>query len=135
VDLGLYDEVLGYDELGRLSAPGGAVLVDFAGDPALVDALRERLAGELARSILVGFTHDRQALHGPDEEFFFAPDEIVRRGRGFGQRLAEAWREFAPVAERVLRIERITDGDELLRVYRGLLEGRADPGTGYVVSL
>ena len=50
-------------------------------------------------------------------------------------RYAQAWQGFAPVAARAMRIERITGGDGLLRVYRELLEGRADPAAGYVVSL
>ena len=139
-DLGLYDQVLAYDDLSGLEAGGGAVLVDYTGDPALSGAVRERLAGALAHAILVGFTHDREASDaaapaGPEQEFFFAPDEIVRRGRGFGLIYAEAWRSFAPVAERALRIEHVTDGDGLLRVYRELLEGRVDPAVGYIVSL
>jgi hypothetical protein len=138
--LGVYDEVLTYDEVSALRASGGAVLIDFAGDRAVVAAVHERLAGALTRSILVGFTHSRQESGepppaGPELEFFFAPDEIVRRGREFGQRYAEAWRAFAPVATRALRIERVTDGDELMRVYRELLDGSADPAAGYVVSL
>jgi hypothetical protein len=138
-ELGIYDEVLTYDELTGLRPSGGAVLVDFAGDRALVRAVQERLAGALARSILVGFTHSRResgiAPPGRELEFFFAPDEMARRGGEFGRRYAEAWRDFAPVAERVLRVERITSSEALTRVYRQLLEGRADPATGYVVSL
>jgi hypothetical protein len=138
--LGLYDAVLTYDELGDLEAPDGGVLVDFAGDRALVRGVHERLGDALMRSILVGFTHRRAAadeapLPGPAPQFFFAPDEIVRRRRELGLRYAQAWRDFAPVAERTLRIERVTDGDELVRVYRDLLEGRVDPAVGYVVSL
>lgn len=138
--LGLYDAVLSYDDLDELSAPRGAVLVDFAGDPELVRAVHERLGDALTRSIIVGFTHGAAAgnpapIPGPVPEPFFAPDEIVRRGREFGRRYAEAWRTFAPVAARTLRIERVTGGDELLRVYRDLLAGRADPAAGYVVSL
>jgi hypothetical protein len=34
-----------------------------------------------------------------------------------------------------MRIERVTDGDELVRVYRDLLQGSAEPAVGYVVSL
>ena len=139
-ELGLYDEVLAYDDLGPLDAGGGAVLVDFTGDPSLLDAVRERLAGALVHAILVGFTHDREASDavtpaGPEQEFFFAPGEIVRRGRGFAGAYAEAWRSFASVAERAVRIERITDGDGLLRVYRELLDGRADPAAGFIASL
>ena len=139
-ELGIYDEVHTYEELSALPGSGGAVLVDFAGDGTLVRAIHERLAGALARSILVGFTHSRQESGepppaGPELEFFFAPDEIVRRGREFGQLYADAWRDFAPVVARALRIERITDGAQLMRVYRDLLDGRADPAAGYIVSL
>jgi hypothetical protein len=34
-----------------------------------------------------------------------------------------------------MRIERVTGGDELIRVWRDLVEGRADPAVGYVASL
>jgi Protein of unknown function (DUF2855) len=138
--LGLYDAVLAYDELGELGAPGGAVLIDFAGDRALVRGIHEQLGEALMRSVLVGFTHgpaepDEAPLRGPVPEFFFAPDEMVRRGPELGRRYAAAWRGFAPVAERTMQIERVTDGDGLVRAYRDLLEGRADPAVGYVVSL
>jgi hypothetical protein len=39
------------------------------------------------------------------------------------------------VVERALRIEHVTASDELLRVYRDLLEGRLDPAVGYVATL
>lgn len=138
--LGLYDEVLAYDEVGNLSASKGAVLVDFAGDRALVRRVHEQLGDALKRSILVGFTHrqleaDEAPLPGPLPEFFFAPDEMVRRGRELARRYAVAWQEFAPVVERTMRIERVTDGDQLVRVYRELLDGRVDPAVGYVVTL
>jgi hypothetical protein len=138
--LGLYDTVLAYDELGELHASGGAVLVDFAGDRGLLRRVHEQLGDELKRSILVGFTHwqaegDEAPLPGPVPELFFAPDEMVRRGRELVDQYAEAWRGFAPVAGRTMHIERVTGGGELVRVYRDLLEGRADPAVGYVASL
>jgi len=116
------------------------VLVDFAGDRALVRGVHEQLGATLVRSMIVGFTHwqadaDEAPLPGPVPYFFFAPDEMARRGRELAERYAAAWRKFAPVAERTMRIERVTDGAELVGVYRDLLEGRADPAVGYVVSL
>jgi hypothetical protein len=138
--LGLYDAVLAYDELRDLRAPGGAVLVDFAGDRALVRGVHEQLGESLVRSILVGFTHwqaeaEEAPLPGPVLEFFFAPDEMVRRGRELARRYSVAWEAFAPVAQRTMRIERVSGGEALVRVYRDLLEGRSDPAVGYVVSL
>lgn len=138
--LALYDMVLPYPDIGDLGTPGGAVLVDFAGDRALIRRVHEQLGDRLLRSILVGFTHwqaegDKESLPGPVPEFFFAPTEMSRRGPELWQRYAVAWQEFAPVAERSMRIERATTGDELVGVYRDLLEGRADPAIGHVASL
>jgi len=139
--LGLYDTVHGYDELDSLPpSPGGTLLVDLAGDPALLGAIHHRLGDSLVRSILVGFTHQRsqpvaEPLPGPVPEFFFAPDEMVRRRRELGLRYAEAWRGFAPVAEASMRIVSIVDGEQLLRAYRDLFAGRIDPSTGHVVHL
>ncbi len=102
--------------------------------------VHEQLGETLVRSILVGFTHaqaeaDQAPLPGPTPEFFFAPDAIARRGRELVSQYAVAWEHFAPIAERIVRIERFTDGDQLVRLYQALLEGRADPAAGYVVSL
>lgn len=138
--LGLYDAVLAYGDLGDLRPEGSAVLVDFAGDRALVRRVHEQLGETLMRSILVGFTHaqaeaNTSSLPGPAPEVFFAPDEIVRRGRELGQRYDAAWERFAAVAERTVRIERVTAGEQLVRLYLALLEGKTDPAAGYVVSL
>jgi hypothetical protein len=135
--LDLYDRVLPYDRIGELELHR-ATLVDFAGDRRLVRAVHERVA--LERSILVGFTHrdaarDDAPVPAPEPVFFFAPDEIVRRGAELGARYAAAWPAFAPVVERTVRIERVRDGAGLERLWRALVAGRADPAAGYVVSL
>lgn len=137
--LGLYDAVLAYDDVRELRPRGGTALIDFAGDRAIVRAVHEHLGETLVRSTLVGFTHrraepDDATLPGPAPEFFFAPDEIARRGRELGPLYAAAWKRFAPVAERTVRIERVAGGAELVRLYRALLDGSANPAAGYVVS-
>jgi hypothetical protein len=139
-DLGLYDAVLAYGDIDRLSAPGGAVLVDFAGDRALLCRVHEQLGDALLRSIRVGFTHRRPAaedapLPGPAPTFFFAPAEMERHGRGLASRYAEGWEGFAPVVRRTMRIERVTGGEQLVGVYRDLVAGRADPAVAHVASL
>src|ERR671931_298379 len=120
---GLYDEVLGYDRLDRLDAGADVALIDFAGDWALVGRLHERLGPALRRSLLVGYTHRRGEAVGPPPSAvrYSAPAEIVRRGRSLATDYAAAWRAFAPVAGRVLRIERLSGGDALVGAYRALL--------------
>ena len=68
--LGLYDSVMTYEDIGKLRAPGGAVLVDFAGDRAVIRGVHEQLGDDLVRSVMVGFTHrsvggDDAPLPGP----------------------------------------------------------------------
>lgn len=139
-DLGLYDEVRAYDDLQDLDATRPTVVVDFAGDTSLLREVHERLGGALVQSIRVGFTHrgaerDGAPLPGPAPEFFFAPDVMAARGRELLPRFATGWTTLAPVLRRALRIERVAGEDEVVRVYRDLLTGRADPSAGYVASL
>ena len=138
--LGLYDEVLDYEDLDGLEVSGRAVLVDFAGNAALLRAVHERLGDALARSIRVGFTHrdaevDGPPPPGPAPEFFFAPQAMAAHGRELVEHFAAGWATLAPVLADHLRIERVRGADELLRVYRELLDGRADPAAGFIASL
>jgi hypothetical protein len=136
---GPYDLVLDYEELDRLEAPGGAVVVDFAGDREVLLGLHRRLGTSLRRSILVGFTHrglrPDGTLPGPAPEFFFAPDAMVRWRRELGPRYAEAWQGFAPLVDAMMRVVSISDGDQLRRTYHELLAGGVDPAVGYAVTL
>jgi Protein of unknown function (DUF2855) len=136
-ELGAYDTVLGYDELERLDPPRTAVLIDFTGDGTLVQRLHQRLGGSLQRTLLVGYTHRRgEAVAPPPSAVrYSAPAEMERRARSLATDYAEAWATFAPVAERTLRIERLSGGDVLVEAYRALFAGRADPRVAHVVSL
>ena len=135
--LGLYDAVYGYEAHEAL--PAASLLVDFAGDRALRHRLHEQLEPSLQRSVAVGITH-REALGsgssppGPQAEFFFAPDEMVRRGPGLGAAYAEAWSSFAPIAERALHIELVTGLEQVAQLWGELAAGRVDPAAAYVAQ-
>jgi len=135
--LGLYDDVHGYDELDRLDAGDDVVLVDFTGDWALAGRLHQRLGSSLRRSLLVGYTHRRgEGVEPPASAVrYSAPAEMVRRRRTLAGDYARAWSGFAPVAEGLLRIERLSSGEALVDAYRDLLEGRAEPGVAHIVEL
>ena len=49
--------------------------------------------------------------------------------------LGEGWRSFSASTDRWLRIVRGNGPAEVERVYRELLEGRAQPHEGHVLSL
>jgi hypothetical protein len=142
--LGAYHRVLTYDEVGEIDA-APSTLVDIAGSAPVRAAVHERLGDALARSITVGNTHWEAApaagdLPGPSPEFFFAPSRIARRtadwgADGLASRRDEAWAAYARWTEGWLRIERGVGAGAVESVYRSLLDGRADPAVGHVLTL
>ncbi|SEO77458.1 DUF2855 family protein [Trujillonella endophytica] len=145
--LGLYDEVLPYDEVAALPRDRGVVLVDMAGDPGIRAAVHETTREALRASIMVGATHWERAslegadLPGPQPEMFFAPTVAQERAADLGElpfarRLGAAWAEFATARlPQLVRFEHATGADALAGAYTALLEGAVDPRRGLVLSL
>ena len=150
--LGCYDRVVPYDAAGSLPQDRPVVYVDFAGDRVLRAALHAHFGDAMRHSSGVGASHwdakpaaDRTApLAGARPTAFFAPAQIAKRSAEWGadvfqQRFAAAWHAFT---DRVVDPERpwmtITDErgpDAVERVYRDLLDGRARPHDGRIVSM
>jgi uncharacterized protein DUF2855 len=143
--LSLYDRVVGYSEADSLPREP-AVYVDVSGDGAVRAAVHERYGDDLRHSAVVGATHFEQlapeearSLPGPNPQFFFAPDQVRRRtadwGReGLDSRFAGAWGPFVEWASGWLEVVRREGGEEIRRTYLELLDGDADPSTGYALS-
>ena len=141
---GLYDEVIGYDAVESLTIEGSAVLVDFAGNGALLGAIYDQLAGQLAHVLRVGVTHhDEQGkteLAGPLPVWFFAPDAATALigeigPEAFNTALAQRWAGFVVEADGWVTIERGAGAEALQRVWRDQVAGRAPPDKGYVLRL
>ncbi len=149
--LGCYDRAVRYDEVGTLDADMPVVYVDFAGDRVLRANLHRHFRDAMRHSAAVGSSHwdaeradDQDPLPGAKPVFFFAPAQIRKRtgewgAEGFQQRFAEAWHGFVArvaAAERPwMRVTHDVGPAAAERVYRTLLDGRADPVEGKVVSL
>lgn len=143
--LGLYDQVIGYDEVKSLPANVRSTFIDHSGNGDFISALHHHLGDQLGHSCIVGATHWNAGPHpaglpGPEPSFFFAPAEIAKRvaawgAEGFQQRLGEGWRDFCASTDGWLRVVRGNGRTEVERVYRELLEGRALPHEGHVLSL
>lgn len=143
--IGVYDEVLSYDELDSLPQ-GRAVYVDMSGDAAVRSSVHTHFGSEMAHSAVVGATHHESMgavpddLPGPRPTFFFAPDRVAKRGAEWGregleQRLAEAWGPYVEWTDGWLKIT-AGEGPEALReAYLELLDGRIDPASAHVLSL
>jgi len=143
--LGCYDQVVPYTDVSTLDASTPTVFVDHAGDPAVVTAVHGHFGNSLQHSGVVGATHwnagpPAQDLPGPTPTFFFAPSQLDKRTADWGpaelqRRLGEAWRRFVTFTGRWLEVVRGSGPAAVERVYREVLEGRAQPAQGHVLSL
>ena len=145
--LGLYDEVILYDDIETLVAAVPSAVVDMAGDARVRARIHGHFDGTLTHSCQVGATHweerdtdDGAALPGPAPTFFFAPTQMAKRnddwGPGeFNTRVGEALDVFLEGAPTWLTVERSAGPEAVERVYRDALEGRTSPDTGQILSM
>lgn len=143
--LGVYDRVLPYGREADLP-DATAVYVDVSGSGPVRTAVHRRYGSQLAHDMVLGATHweglgpTGDALEGPEPAFFFAPTQIAKRHEDWGQaeldrRTAEAWDRSAPWAAGWLRFEHAHGTDALASTFLELLDNRADPSVGHIVSL
>lgn len=143
--LGLYDQVVSYDDIASLKDTATSVYVDMAGNGEIIKTVYETLGDQLKAGILVGKSHwdssmDLSGLQGPRMNLFFAP-EIVRRRleewgpKGLQQKLGKAWAELVPKAQAWTQFE-VQDGPEgAEKIYQDLLKGETDPQKSQIVAL
>lgn len=143
---GLYDRVLGYDELGELGG-GAAVSVDFAGNGATLAALHAAVGDDLKYSCLVGVTDwqhrggfGARDVVGPKPILFFAPDHVATTiaelgPKGFQLAVADRWRAFAGDAAKLVNVEGVAGLADTIPAWVAAVEGRASPDVGVVVRV
>jgi hypothetical protein len=140
---GLYDEVLAYDAIGALAAEP-SVLVDFAGNAAVLRAAHERLGDALKYSCMVGATHvnarggSGERLPGPPPTLFFAPDHATATvnelgPKGFAEAVAASWSGFVAATDHFVTVDHRDGLEAARRAYLDTLSGTADPAIGIVV--
>jgi len=142
--LGFYDQVVVYEDLATAPIEEPVVLVDFAGDAALLRAAHERFGEALAYSCLVGGTHwegERGAgvMPGPKPVFFFAPDRIRKRATDWGpggldERHDAAWAPFVADAPRWLRVVEGAGPEAVAEAYAAAVDGTSSADEGRVLS-
>ena len=142
---GYYDRVVAYDEVRSVSGEPSSVFVDFAGNGAVVSAVHRELGERLGYSCSVGVTHwekmaPTEEVPGPPRSLFFAPDQARKRigdwgPAAFHARVAEAMQRFLASTAGWLRIVEGHGQAAVESVYRAMLEGKADPAEGHILSL
>ena len=143
--LGFYDQVLPYEDLKSIPADRPCVFVDHSGDGEVVNGVHHHLGEKLVHSCIVGATHWSAGARAPDlpgaePAFFFAPGQIQKRSQEWGpqvlqEKLGDAWRSFRDGSQAWLHVRRGAGRSDVERVYREVLEGRATPDQGHVLSL
>jgi hypothetical protein len=144
--LGCYDRVVTYDDLDALPVVP-SVVIDMAGNGAVLTAVHARLGDEVRHSMMVGKSHHDAAptgpVSGPAPQFFFAPSDVERRVAAWGpaeyqRRTTEAVREFVDASRQWLRIEhRFGDPagpDGAQSAWADTYAGRVTPDVGLVTS-
>ena len=145
---GYYDRVVTYSDAESLeSVP--TVVVDMAGNGALMRRLYDRLGEHIVYACSVGKSHwQGSAAPKPPEDgsggarltLFFAPDYAKSRmadwgSEGFAKRLAERWIPFLGDAAGWMSLGEPAGMSELLVTYNDLLNGRADPTRAALFTL
>jgi len=146
--LGLYDEVLAYDDVASLPADRPTVYVDISGSTRVRQAVHEHCTA-LRHSCAVGRTHWQEApssepVPDPQPEFFFAPAQAQRRAAELGRAkfITASGRAMAGFVARVAGAE-----DPMMTIvwhrgreaaeaaYRVVVDGQCDPQTAIMVAL
>jgi hypothetical protein len=143
--VGYYDRTVEYDDIASLPADRPSVFVDMAGGGRVLGDVHRHFGDSLKQSCLVGATHWEESappadLPGPAPTFFFAPDRVVKRRADWGPggldaRVSSAWTKFLESVDGWLTIVERRGRDELEATWLEVLEGRASPAVGYIVSL
>jgi hypothetical protein len=142
---GLYDQVLSYEDIETLPTNTASVVVDMAGNTLVVGRIHEHFDTQLKYSMSIGATHwDKSAsstnILGPKPQFFFAPGQLVKRGKEWGrevinERLDTALDIFINDARTFSTIDYAQGPTEVERVYNALINGTMPPQAGNILSM
>ena len=147
--LGLYDSVLGYDEIAQIDPAVPTVFCDFSGSAEQREQLHSRLGDALRHSAVIGATQfstgARDApLPGAKPTFFFAPDRRRKRIDDWGpallmQRVEDSQSRFLQQAlsgpTPALRVVTHSGLAAARDVMAELAHGRIDPAVGHVIDV
>ena len=144
--LGVYDEVLCYEDLPALPRERSLVYVDIAGSAGARAAVLDRLGAGVKLNLAVGMSHGqpggyRASTSHPEvrSELFFAPGWMAQRhkeaGQAFVGSLLAGWRaQMADVGEH-FQVVRGAGPEALVRTYLEIARGQSRPETAHVLTL
>jgi len=142
---GYYDRVVTYDAIAESPNDKSAVFVDMAGSGEVRAAVHRHWGDRLKYSCAVGATHwdhmkTSAEVPGPRPQLFFAPDRVKKRLADWGQlgfedRLAKATNQFIASVDGWMKITHGNGKADIERVYHAMVDGKAKPEGGHMLSL
>ena len=142
--LGVYDEVVIYEEIAAIDNADPAVFIDFAGNKDVRRAVHERLGDQLKFSSLVGGSHwDQQGMAknmpGAKPILFFAPDQIKKRNKDWGpqgvmERFVGSWKAFLGPLSGWIAVSHGQGAEAIKGAYLKTLAGKIKPDQGLVLA-
>ncbi|HAZ80350.1 MAG TPA: DUF2855 domain-containing protein [Porticoccaceae bacterium] len=145
--LGCYENTICYDELSSLDTSKPTVMVDMAGNRAVLGELHEALGEKLLSCVSVGMTHwetldDKDPLaakiNRARSHFFFAPAHIQKRigdwGQdGFNQRTSAFMAARIAQSADWMSVTSITGFDAFSDTYKEIVVGKMNPNEGLII--
>jgi len=147
--LGLYDQVLSYEQIAELDSSIRLAYIDFSGDAAVRSAIHNKFGDALVYDCAVGATHigalgGFDGLPGPAPILFFAPTQAKKCSDEWGAnelllRISQALEELITFVgdptNKLLNIEYGAGPQAVEKAYLAVLTGQAPPDAGSVLSL
>ncbi|WP_246447280.1 DUF2855 family protein [Undibacterium jejuense] len=148
-NLGIYDQVLNYEQCGQLDASVASVYVDMAGSASLRSEIHHHLSDNVVYSCAVGGTHwedlgSGQHLPGARPSLFFAPAQIKKRladwgSAGLQSKLADAWQKLilriTDAQHPWLQVSHSYGADASNQLVLKMLSGKVAAQEGHILSL
>jgi hypothetical protein len=130
---GLYDSVATYAQWPAPGSTRDCIVLDFAGNAALEQTVRERIGSRLTRYIRIGSTHREGAAAMRDaRDLFFAPAAIAqliadRGAASFDESLTETIDRFAEIASPWLEWAYLDAPEAVCKALAQLSRGQVAP--------
>jgi hypothetical protein len=145
--LGCYDEIICYDALDTIDGSKTTVIVDMAGNRAVLGAIHGPLGDNMLNCVSVGMTHwgtlaDNDPLaaqiNRERSHFFFAPAHVQKRisdwGQdGFNQRTGAFMMARMQQSAGWMSVQTIANFDAFTEVYADVVVGKMNPNEGLIV--
>jgi hypothetical protein len=141
-----WDEVVTYDDLEEIDPDSPTIYVDFGGNARLRQRIHNHFGEGLVASVAVGIAdwesmvpEDGASLPGPQPQFFFAPDRVVKRNAdwgedGLGQRLARSQDRFTDRSREWMEVRTGSGPDAIRESLLDLMDGKVPPDQGISIN-